>query len=115
MDLDATCRQLKDRGFIFDVPPPDQPWLWREAYLHDPDGNVICLYHAGDARRNSPWRLPHRGNDGTSPPLLPPCKRSSLGILLAAQHACCDRKVTHQSRETTSEPSRASKSGTTKS
>ena len=64
VDLDATCRQLKDRGFIFDAPPTDQPWLWREAYLHDPDGNVICLYCAGDARRNPPWRVPHRGSDG---------------------------------------------------
>lgn len=64
VDLDATCQQLKDRGIIFDTPPTDQPWLWREAYLRDPDGNVICLYRAGDARRNPPWRLPHRGSDG---------------------------------------------------
>ena len=64
VDLDATCRQLKDRGFTFDAPPTDQPWLWREAYLPAPDGNVICLYRAGDARRNPPWRLPHRGSDG---------------------------------------------------
>ena len=64
VDLDATCQQLKDRGFIFDAPPTDQRWLWREAYLRDPDGNVICLYRAGDARRNPPWRLPHGGSDG---------------------------------------------------
>jgi len=56
VDLDATCQQLKDRGFVFDAPPTDQSWLWREAYLRDPDGNVIC--RAGDARRNPPWRLP---------------------------------------------------------
>ena len=23
-------------------------WLWREAYLRDPDGNKICLYYAGE-------------------------------------------------------------------
>ena len=63
-DLDGTCQQLKDRGFSFDSSPTDQPWLWREAYLHDPDGNVICLYRAGDARRNPPWRVPHRGGSG---------------------------------------------------
>ena len=63
VDLDATCRQLMDRGFIFEAPPTDQPWLWREAYLRDPDGNVICLYRAGDARRNPPWRLPHPGSN----------------------------------------------------
>ena len=61
VDLDATCRLLKDRGFIFDAAPTDQPWLWREAYLRDPDGNVICLYRAGDARRNPPWRLSASG------------------------------------------------------
>jgi hypothetical protein len=26
--------------------------------LRDPDGNILCLYHAGDNRRNPPWRLP---------------------------------------------------------
>jgi hypothetical protein len=35
--------------------------LWREAYLHDPDGNVVCLYHAGENRRNPPWRMPQSG------------------------------------------------------
>ena len=60
-DLDATYQQLKDRGVIFDAPPTDQPWLWREACLRDPDGNIICLYRAGDARRNPPWRLSASG------------------------------------------------------
>ncbi|HEY6925402.1 MAG TPA: VOC family protein [Steroidobacteraceae bacterium] len=57
-DLDATCRALRERGVEFDSMPQDQPYLWREAYLHDPDGNVICLYHAGSNRRFPPWRLP---------------------------------------------------------
>ncbi len=57
-DLDALVARLQARRVAFDSQPKDQPWLWREAYLHDPDGNVICLYHAGENRRNLPWRLP---------------------------------------------------------
>jgi predicted enzyme related to lactoylglutathione lyase len=55
--LDAAVARLKDSGIVFDSAPQDQPWLWREAYLSDPDGNVICLYSAGDNRLNPPWRL----------------------------------------------------------
>jgi catechol 2,3-dioxygenase-like lactoylglutathione lyase family enzyme len=57
-DLDAKVHELKTRGVLFDSPPEDQRWLWREAYLRDPDGNVICLYYAGENRRNPPWRIP---------------------------------------------------------
>lgn len=56
-DLDATVQKLKQAGIEFDSDPQDQPWLWREAYLHDPDSNVICLYYAGENRLNPPWRL----------------------------------------------------------
>ena len=56
-DLDATCSALADCGIKFDSPPTDQSWLWREAYLRDPDGNMLCLYHAGANRRHPPWRL----------------------------------------------------------
>ncbi len=55
--LDATVADLRGRGVTFDSEPRDQPWLWREASLHDPDGNLICLYHAGENRLNPPWRL----------------------------------------------------------
>ena len=37
--------------------PIDQEWLWREARLADPSGNVICIYHAGENRRFPPWRV----------------------------------------------------------
>jgi catechol 2,3-dioxygenase-like lactoylglutathione lyase family enzyme len=57
-DLDATCANLRQQGIKFDQEPKSQEWLWREAYLRDPDGNRICLYHAGKARRFPPWRLP---------------------------------------------------------
>ncbi|MFY9572979.1 MAG: VOC family protein [Blastocatellia bacterium] len=56
-DLDQTVEKLKQLGLEFDSEPTDQPWLWREAYLRDPDGNVICLYFAGENRLNPPWRL----------------------------------------------------------
>ncbi|HMK93620.1 MAG TPA: VOC family protein [Thermoleophilia bacterium] len=56
-DLDAAVRRLEAAGFEFESPPRDQPWLWREAYLRDPAGNRICLYHAGENRRHPPWRL----------------------------------------------------------
>ena len=55
--LDRTVQQLVARGYHFEEGPLDQPWLWREAYLRDPVGNRICLYQAGQNRRNPPWRL----------------------------------------------------------
>jgi catechol 2,3-dioxygenase-like lactoylglutathione lyase family enzyme len=56
-DLDRVVERLKADGIEFDSGPQDQRWLWREAHLRDPDGNVICLYHAGENRRNPPWRV----------------------------------------------------------
>jgi catechol 2,3-dioxygenase-like lactoylglutathione lyase family enzyme len=59
-DLDAKVQEMKSLGVRFDSEPHDQPWLWREAYLRDPAGNQICLFHAGVNRRNPPWRLAER-------------------------------------------------------
>lgn len=56
-DLDERVASLKASGVVFDSEPVDQPWLWREAYLRDPDGNVLCLFWAGENRKNPPWRL----------------------------------------------------------
>mgnify|MGYP003384693553 CR=1 FL=1 len=56
-ELDATVARLQQEGLVFDSPPQDQPWLWREAYLRDPDGHPVCLYFAGDNRLNPPWRI----------------------------------------------------------
>ena len=56
-DVDADVARLRAVGIVFDTEPTDQSWLWREAYLRDPDGHVICLYHAGENRLNPPWRL----------------------------------------------------------
>ena len=41
----------------FDRLPTDERWLWREARLKDPAGNVLCLFHAGENRKNPPWRI----------------------------------------------------------
>lgn len=62
-DLDARVAALKQQGLEFDSDPVDTSWLWREAYLHDPDGNVICLYWAGDNRLRPPWRLAEQPAD----------------------------------------------------
>jgi catechol 2,3-dioxygenase-like lactoylglutathione lyase family enzyme len=56
-DLDADVQRLKSLGLTFDEDPTDRPWLWRQAYLTDPNGNKICLFTAGDNRLNPPWRI----------------------------------------------------------
>ena len=44
-------------GMPFEHGPRDQPWMWREARLRDPSGNIVFLYRAGEARRFPPWRM----------------------------------------------------------
>jgi len=56
-DLDARVAQLAAAGFEFIQHPTDEPWLWREARLADPSGNMLCLFWAGDKRKNPPWRI----------------------------------------------------------
>lgn len=56
-DLDAAVAELKSLGLEFDEDPTDRDWLWREAYLKDPNGNKICLFYAGENRKNPPWRV----------------------------------------------------------
>ena len=55
--LDALVAELKSRGVGFEQDPTDQPYLWREAVLRDPDGHRLFLYHAGVNRLDPPWRL----------------------------------------------------------
>jgi len=57
-DLDRRVEALKALGVRFELEPTDQPWLWREARLRDPDGHALCLFAAGENRLNPPWRLP---------------------------------------------------------
>jgi predicted enzyme related to lactoylglutathione lyase len=56
-DIDSVFETLTARGLVFDQPPRDERWLWREARLRDPAGNEICLFHAGENRRFPPWRI----------------------------------------------------------
>lgn len=56
-NLDAEVDRLMALGLEFDEGPSDRPWLWRQAYLQDPNGNKICLFHAGENRKNPPWRV----------------------------------------------------------
>lgn len=56
-DLDERVEQLARTGITFEHGPRNQPWMWREARLRDPAGNIIFLYHAGEARRFPPWRV----------------------------------------------------------
>jgi predicted enzyme related to lactoylglutathione lyase len=56
-DLDALVERLQAAGFDFRELPADQPYLWREARLHDPAGNLLCLYWAGENRKYPPWRV----------------------------------------------------------
>jgi catechol 2,3-dioxygenase-like lactoylglutathione lyase family enzyme len=55
--LDQQVAELKGKGVHFVQEPHNEPWLWREARLVDPSGNVICLYYAGENRLNPPWRV----------------------------------------------------------
>jgi hydroxymethylpyrimidine/phosphomethylpyrimidine kinase len=56
-DLDQRVEQLARSGITFEHGPRNQPWMWREARLRDPDGNIIFFYKAGEHRRFPPWRM----------------------------------------------------------
>lgn len=56
-DLDNTVAALEARGVVFDRQPTDMSYLWREAWLKDPDGHDIRLYFAGDNRLDPPWKV----------------------------------------------------------
>lgn len=55
--LDSWVTELVARGLNFHTMPKNESWLWREARLRDPHGNIICLYYAGENRRYPPWRI----------------------------------------------------------
>jgi len=57
LELDERVRALQREGLSFVQEPRDEPWLWREARLLDPAGNVVCLYRAGANRLDPPWRI----------------------------------------------------------
>lgn len=57
LDVDFEVKRLKHAGFAVEREPIMQSWLWYETWLRDPAGNAICLYNAGENRRNPPWRI----------------------------------------------------------
>jgi len=57
-NLDELVTTLIAEGIEFTDLPKNQSWLWREARLKDPDGNLLILYYAGENRKNPPWRVP---------------------------------------------------------
>ncbi len=56
-DVEFETRRLKHAGVAIEREPTQQSWLWHEAWLRDPAGNAICLFHAGENRRCPPWRI----------------------------------------------------------
>ena len=56
-DVDFEVRRLKLAGVTIEREPVMQSWQWYEAWLRDPSGNQVCLFHAGDIRRYPPWRI----------------------------------------------------------
>ncbi len=56
-DVDATCRWLSASGISLRREAADMPYLWREAWLADPDGHDVRLFSAGPNRLAPPWTL----------------------------------------------------------
>lgn len=56
-DVDLSVAELERAGFDFIQAPTDQPYLWREAVLLDPDAHRIFIYKAAENRLDPPWRL----------------------------------------------------------
>ena len=56
-DLEHTVALIKARGRHFMHDAVRESWLWYESRLTDPSGNEICIYSAGENRKNPPWRL----------------------------------------------------------
>lgn len=56
-NLDAKVAELSQLGLKFSQLPEDKSYLWREALIHDPSGNAIKFFFAGENRKNPPWRV----------------------------------------------------------
>lgn len=55
--LDDLVESLKAYGAHVVSEAEDKTYLWREADVRDPAGNLIRLYTAGENRRFPPWRI----------------------------------------------------------
>jgi catechol 2,3-dioxygenase-like lactoylglutathione lyase family enzyme len=55
-DVVKTVSELKEKGYEFTQDPKEETWLWHESRINDPSGNIVCIYTAGENRKNPPWR-----------------------------------------------------------
>lgn len=56
-NVDAEVEHLRKLDLEIAEEPFDRPWLWRQAYINDPNGNKVCLFTAGKNRLDPPWRI----------------------------------------------------------
>lgn len=56
-DVAKKVKLLKEKGIKFITETTAQSWAWTEAKLKDLDGNTLIIYHAGENRKNPPWRI----------------------------------------------------------
>lgn len=56
-DVAQKVKELQAQGIVFETEVTQQSWLWTEARLRDLDNNMIVIYHAGENRKNPPWRI----------------------------------------------------------
>jgi hypothetical protein len=56
-DVVKTVSELKAQGVIFTQDAKEEPWLLHESRLQYPSGNEVCIYRAGESRKNRPWRV----------------------------------------------------------
>jgi len=56
-NLSETVSELKKKGITFSTKITEQPWLWTDVHLNDPDGHELIIYNAGENRKNPPWRI----------------------------------------------------------
>lgn len=55
-ELDSFSALLSSKNIPHEG-PVEQPWLWRELRVKDPDGNRVILFFAGENRISPPWKI----------------------------------------------------------
>ena len=56
-NLERDIQTLKSKGLKFTKELANESWLWSEARLLDPSENEVCIFKAGENRKNPPWRI----------------------------------------------------------
>lgn len=56
-NVDEKISELIRKGVVIEELPDDKTWLWREARIKDLDNHLLIIYHAGENRKNPPWRI----------------------------------------------------------